>query len=347
MTRSARAPAARLNPRLTLAALGGLLALAGAGAVAAGPVAIPWAHLGPIALERLGLLDGAEVKPSHALIVWDLRLPRALGAALVGAVLAGSGTVMQGVFRNPLASPYLLGIASGASAGAALAIVLRLAGFWLPLGAFAGGALAVAAVYGLAAGCAGSERGVTLILAGVALGALFSAVTSFSIFLSGEQMPEIVFWIMGSLGRVGWGALAWLAPLALGGLALLLPFMRELNALALGEAGARSLGIDPRRLVRGLLLATTALTAAAVSVAGTIGFVGLITPHALRLLVGPDHRVLLPAAALGGALFLVLADALARTVWAPVELPVGILTAFTGAPFFLYLLLARRAGALT
>ncbi len=346
MTRTARAPGNRLAPRWTLAALGGLLALAVAGAVAAGPVAVPWAHLGPILLERLGLLAGADVKAAHALIVWDLRLPRALGAALVGAVLAASGTVMQGVFRNPLASPYLLGIASGASAGAALAIVLGLAGLWLPLGAFAGGALVVAAVYGLAAGRAGGERGVTLILAGVALGALFSAATSFLIFLSGERMPEIVFWIMGSLGRVGWGALAWLAPLALLGLALLLPFMRELNALALGEAGARSLGIEPRRFVRGLLLVTTALTAAAVSVTGTIGFVGLITPHALRLLVGPDHRVLLPAAALGGALFLVLADALARTVWAPLELPVGVLTAFTGAPFFLYLLLARRAGAL-
>ena len=299
-------------------------------------------------LGHLGLVDATDVATSHQLILSEIRLPRALAAGLIGLALAVSGTTMQGLFRNPLASPYLLGVASGASAGAALVIVLGLreamGGIALPVGAFLGGALAVSIVYRVAAARPGGASTQTLILAGVALGAFFSAMTSFLIVLSGERIQEIVFWIMGGLGRASWDYLVWLAPTAIAGALTLGAFSRDLNVLALGDAGARHLGIDPDALNRGLLALVTLLTGAGIAAAGTVGFVGLITPHALRLIVGPDHRVLLPASALAGAIFLIIADTAARTVMAPIEIPVGILTAATGAPFFLYLLLTRRGG---
>lgn len=318
------------------------------GSVAVGPVNIPLDQTMSIVLHQFGVPDFTELKSSYRLIVKNIRLPRVLMAALVGWILAASGVVMQGLFHNPLASPYLLGIASGASAGAALVIVLGLqsamGGFALPLGAFAGGTAVVFTVYRLAQTRAGENASYTLILSGVALGALFSAITTLLIFLSGEQMREIVFWIMGNLGRSNWTYLTWLTPLALGGTAMMMLYMRDLNALALGETGARHLGLNPKQLHRILLLVTTLMASVAVAVTGTIGFVGLITPHALRLLVGPDHRLLLPASALGGAIFLVLSDSVARTAFAPLELPVGILTAFMGAPFFLFLLVTQRGG---
>jgi iron complex transport system permease protein len=341
--------AGRLAPWAALPLLG--LAVLGALAVgvALGPVTVPLHEMVLTVLQKLGFsVSGAEIPRAHAIIIGEIRLPRALAAALVGAALGLSGAVMQGVFRNPLASPYILGLASGASAGAAMVIALGLPALWgqlaLPVGSFAGGALAVALVYGLARARRGRPSTLTLILAGVALSALFSSVTSLLIVLSGEQMREIIFWILGGLGRARWSSLPWLAGIVLAGLLLLTPFARDLNALALGEEGAQHLGVAPERLKRLLLGVVTLLTGAAVALAGTIGFIGLITPHALRLVVGPDHRVLLPASALAGAGFLVLADAAARTMLAPIELPVGILTALCGAPFFLYLLLTRRGG---
>jgi len=320
-----------------------LLVLLGLGAgVAIGPVMIPLDQLVDILFKGWG----AEDKPAFAQIVHGLRVPRALTAALVGWALAVSGAVMQGVFQNPLASPYVLGIASGASAGAALVIALglqgSLGGFALAIGAFVGGAVVVWVVQHLARLRSGPVRTDTLILAGVALGALFSAVTTLLIFLSGEQLKAIVLWIMGGLGRSSWSYLTWLAPVVVAGTALLLPYARQMNALALGETGVRHLGVDSKRLHRVLLGVVTLMTASAVAVAGTIGFVGLIVPHALRLLMGPDHRLLLPACALGGAAFLMTCDTLARTAWAPLELPVGVLTAMVGAPFFLLLLLRRQ-----
>ena len=337
--------AGRIAPRAALSLLGLVLLGTLAAGIALGPVAVPLYEVMLIALQKLGLsLSGAEIPRAHALIIGEIRLPRALAAALVGAALGLSGAVMQGIFRNPLASPYLLGLASGASAGAALVITLGLPWPALPLGSFAGGALAALLVYGLAQTRRSGPSTLTLILAGVALSALFSAITSLLIVLSGEQMREIIFWILGGLGRARWSSLPWLAGTVLVGLLLLMPFARDLNALALGEEGAQHLGIAPERLKKILLGIVTLLTGAAVALAGTIGFVGLITPHALRMIVGPDHRVLIPASALAGAIFLVLADTAARTVLAPVELPVGILTALCGAPFFLYLLLTRRGG---
>ncbi|UCF09308.1 MAG: iron ABC transporter permease [Candidatus Bipolaricaulota bacterium] len=285
-----------------------------------------------------------DLEQAQRLIVRELRLPRVVLACLVGAALALSGAMMQGLFRNPLASPYVLGVASGASTGAALVIV---SGWqpvpFLPLGAFAGGLLAVLVVYGLASRRDHRTSVFTLILGGVAVGALFSAVTSFLIFLSssGERMSDVVFWIMGGLGRANWTSVSILAavfvPCVLGAHLA----SRDLNALGLGEEGAFHLGVSPEWTKRWALVVATAATSASVAFAGTIGFVGLVIPHIVRLLLGPDHRVVIPASTLAGAVFLLWADLAARTVMRPVELPVGIITAFLGAPFFLYLLRTR------
>lgn len=330
----------RPRPCVVLLALAGGLLLALWLSVASGPVHIAWNQTLAIVLHRP---DGAT--PAQRLIVNRIRLPRALSAVLVGWILAVSGMTMQGLFQNALASPYLLGIASGASAGAAAVIALdlqrTLGGWALPLSAFVGGSLAVLLAQRLAQLRAGARPSHTLILAGIALGALFSSATTFLIVISGERLREIVFWTMGNLGRLRWSELAWLGPLTLLGTSVLALYMRELNALALGEASAVHLGLNPKRLRWLLLFVTTLLTSAAVALAGTIGFVGLITPHALRLVLGPDQRLLLPASALGGALFLLLSDTLARTALAPLELPVGVLSALVGAPVFLLLLLGR------
>ena len=292
------------------------------------------------------LFGGEGVSAIHRVIVRQIRLPRVLLGLLVGSALAVSGVAMQGLFRNPLASPYVLGIASGASTGAALAILFAAGStYLLPLGAFVGAAAAVAVVYGLARGRDRRTSIFTLILAGVAVGALFSAVTSFLIFLSsgGEKLSDVLFWIMGGLGRAGWPPVAILAPIVAVGIGGVAVLARDLNALSLGEEGAFRVGVNPDALYRWLLVLTTVLTAAAVAMAGTIGFIGLVIPHVMRLLVGPDHRRLIPVSALAGGCFLVWSDVAARTVLAPAELPVGVITAFLGAPFFLYLLKTRGA----
>jgi len=329
-----------VNRKLFFTILAALAAATLIGAVAVGPVSIPLE-------ESLRLLFHPDGSSLHGLIIHQLRLPRVILGFLVGLSLALSGGVMQGLFRNPLASPYVLGIASGASSGAAAVIALGFRSpLALPLGAFLGGSLAVVLVYRLARTRAGRGSGYGLILAGVALGAAFAAVTSFLIFLTAgdRRLSEILFWTMGGLGRANWRYIWALLPVASLGALLLQATARELNALALGEEGAQHLGIAPEQLKRLLLLITTLLTSTAVAFAGTIGFVGLITPHAVRLILGPDHRVLLPATALVGGIFLVWADAAARTVMRPAELPLGIITALIGAPFFLYLLRTRRGG---
>jgi len=265
------------------------------------------------------------------LIIRQIRLPRVLLGFLVGLSLSLSGSVMQGLFRNPLASPYVLGVASGASAGAAAVIALGFSGpVALPLGAFLGGALAVVIVCRLARVEGGRSSDFGLILGGVALGAVFSAGTSFLIFLTAgdRRLSEILFWTMGGLGRASWRYLWVMFPIAFFGALFLWAAARELNALALGEEAAFHLGIDPERLKKAVLAAATLL----------------ITPHVMRLLLGPDHRALLPATALAGGIFLVWADAAARTVMRPTELPLGIITALIGAPFFLYLLRTRPGG---
>jgi iron complex transport system permease protein len=335
--------ALRRGPLVLL--LAALTVLCAAGGVALGSVPVPVA-------EELRIIWRALVGASQPAaggvmqtIVLEFRLPRVLTAALVGTILSLCGAAMQGVFRNPLADPYLLGVAGGATAGVAAAIFLGWSGipFIVPLAAFGGGLIAVAIVFGMAGKGAGSGLdNVALILAGVALAALFSAITALFLFLSGErERTGIVFWVMGGLAGSDWFSVWLLLPVALVGGVAIWFFGRELNALALGDEQAAHLGVDARVLKRILLLLTTLMTAFAVAMSGTIGFVGLIVPHGMRLLIGPDHRWLLPTSALAGAAFLVISDAAARTVIAPAEIPVGIVTAVVGGPVFLYLLRSR------
>ena len=318
-------------------------------AVTVGPAGIApldvWASVGH---HLAGLLGGAtaDEPPLGRLldgIVWDLRLPRVLTAAAVGAGLAVAGAVMQSLTRNPLADPYLLGLSSGASLGAVAVLVLGVA-LLLPVAAFAGAVLALAAALGLA-GSLGTLTPARTVLAGLAVGQLCAAGTSFVIFWSatGDSYREILAWLMGSLAGAGWtaAATAGIAVLVLG--TVLVGGGRTLDAFAFGDTAAAALGIEVTRTRWSMLTVVALLTGALVAVSGSIGFVGLILPHAVRLIVGPGHRRLLPIAALAGATFLVWADTAARTLFEPRELPVGIVTAFIGAPVFALLLWRRRS----
>jgi iron complex transport system permease protein len=278
-------------------------------------------------------------------IVWELRLPRVLTAACVGAGLALCGAVMQALTRNPLADPYLLGLSSGASLGA-VAVLLLGVSVLLPVAAFLG-SLAALVLTLLLASAMGRITPTRTVLAGLAVSSLASAITSFVIFWSatGDSYREILSWLLGSLSGARWPAVA------ISGAALLavgLPLLaggRVLDAFAFGDTAAAGLGVDVQRTRWLMLGATALLTGALVSVSGSIGFVGLILPHAVRLVFGPGHRALLPLSALVGAIFLVWADTLARTLFDPRELPVGIVTAMVGAPVFAALLLRRRSTA--
>lgn len=303
-----------------------------------------------ILADHLPFLEFGGFPGATEVIITQIRLPRVLLGLLVGWSLAISGGVMQGLFKNPLASPYILGIASGASAGAAAVVILNLENFIgifsLPTGALLGAILVTILVYRLARTPLGKTSIYTLILAGIALGAFFSAVTSFFIFLAPghEEIGQIVFWTMGSLGRADWTYVWILVPISVSGSLIIITFARDLNALALGEDQATHLGIETEMVKRILLATATLITSTSISFTGTIGFIGLIIPHAMRLVTGPDHRILLPTSALAGAIFLIWTDAAARTLSKPAEIPVGIITAFFGAPFFLYLLRTRRGG---
>ena len=278
-------------------------------------------------------------------IVWELRLPRVLTAAAVGAGLAVSGAVMQGLTRNSLADPYLLGLSSGASLGAVSVILLGLT-VVLPLAAFLGALAALAATL-LLANALGRITPTRTVLAGLAVSSLASAITSFVIFwtVTGDSYREILSWLLGSLSGARWPAVA------IAGTAIIvvgIPIMlsgRVLDAFAFGDTSAAALGINVQGTRWVLLVGTALLTGAMVSVSGAIGFVGLIIPHAVRLITGPGQRVLLPLSALVGAIFLVWADTLARTMFDPRELPVGIVTALLGAPVFAILLATKRATA--
>lgn len=286
-----------------------------------------------------------NVETVHDTIVWRLRLPRVLLAASVGAALALAGVGFQGIFQNPLADPYLLGAASGAGLGATFVIAFGasvpwLAGLGVPLGAFLAAVATVTLVVFLAR--RGGRVGiVSLILAGVVIGSSLSAATSFVLLASREQTAGILSWLLGSFAFASWSRLGGAIPLLVVAAVVLVGAGRALNVLQLGEEAAANLGLPVERVKIVVIGAATLATAAAVAVSGVIGFVGLITPHAVRLAIGPDHRSLAPLAALWGAIFLVLADLLARTVLAPAEIPVGIVTALAGGPFFLWLLRTR------
>lgn len=330
-----------VEPLLVLAALAAMVV-----ALAVGPAAIPAGTVLAIVLDRVGLPMDRTWSEAAASIVLDLRLPRVVLAAVVGAGLAGAGVVFQGVLRNPLADPFLIGVSAGAALGATVAITGGLAVgpagmVTIPLLALAGAAAATMLVYALAR--RGSDAPAEdLLLAGVAVSALLGAIVSWLQLSSGESLQRVLFWLMGGLSGRGWSHAAMAAPLVLTGLAVAWLYGRDLNALLLGDEAARALGVDVPATRRLLIGAGSMMAAAAVSAAGLVGFVGLVVPHLLRLLVGPEHRRLLPAAALGGAVLLVLGDLAARTALSAGELPVGILTAMLGAPFFLTVLLRER-----
>lgn len=294
-------------------------------------------------------MNTEQYPSTHQSIVYQVRMPRIILAALVGLALAAVGTTFQGLFKNPMADPYIIGVSSGAALGAAIAIVSGFSttlGFGaIPLTAFGGALLAIFIVYNVAR--VGSRVPVyTLLLAGVALSSFMSALTSLLMVLNARELQQIIFWMLGSFAGKNWTQIAIVAPVIILGTGGLWLFARDLNAMLFGEETARYLGIDAEK-VKKLLLALAAVTiAAAVAVSGTIGFVGLIIPHLVRLFTGPDHRILLPAAALIGAAFMVAADTLARIAIAPAEIPVGIITAFFGGPFFIYLLRRKKAGGL-
>jgi iron complex transport system permease protein len=278
-------------------------------------------------------------------ILWQIRLPRVILAALIGLLLSVSGVLLQGVLRNPLADPYILGISAGAGVGAAVSMLMG-AQFLLfgmsslPAGAFIFALLAVFAVYKLSQ-VAGRTAPETLILAGVALSAFCAAILSFIIITTGN-LQAIYFWLLGSLSSASWSNVLTVLPYVIvgGGIAYL--FSKELNALLLGEEMAATLGVNVENTRLILIGAASLMTAAAVSVSGLIGFVGLIIPHWIRLIIGPNHRLLIPASALSGMLLMVVADTLSRTILSPLEIPIGIIMALVGAPFFLYLLRRRR-----
>jgi iron complex transport system permease protein len=296
--------------------------------------------------QRVAAADILRGDPTVAAIFWQIRLPRILLALLGGAALASSGLGFQTLFRNALAEPYTLGISSGAALGAVLA--LRLPGgelLGIPLVAmasFAGALGATALIVGLALRGQGIQTS-TLLLAGVAVSLSCSAIILFLQYLADStQTFRMVRWMMGGLSVVGYGEVLWLLPWVLGGSAALFALRWELNLLLTGEELAASRGVDLARLRRQVLLTTSLMIGALVAVAGPIGFVGLIVPHVLRRFVGHDHLFLVPACVLGGGAFLTICDAVGRTVMAPAELPVGILTALLGGPFFLWLLVWRR-----
>jgi iron complex transport system permease protein len=289
---------------------------------------------------------------SQQAVLTEIRAPRVVLGALVGAALAVSGAAMQGLFRNPLADPALIGVSSGAVLGAVLVIVLgdtvlhRVIGslgiIALPVAAFAGGLAATLLVYRLASSGAGTDVS-TLLLAGIAINAVAGAATGLLTYLADDaQLRTLTFWSMGSLGGATWEQVA-LVAVASGVVILSVPwFAQALNAVLLGEAEAAHIGFPLERIKTALILLVALAVGAAVAFAGMIGFVGLVVPHLLRLWFGPDHRLLLPACALLGAALLLLADLLARTLVIPAELPIGIITALLGGPFFLWLLIRQR-----
>lgn len=283
----------------------------------------------------------------EAAILWQIRLPRVVLAGLVGAALAGSGAAFQSVFRNPLADPYLLGAAAGAGLGATLAVVAApsVTGWVvgpLPLAAFAGALTGVALAWLL--GRSAGPGTASLVLAGVAVTAFLTAIQTYLQQANTEDFREVYSFILGSLGTAGWGEVLVLAPYVTAAALVLLACSRLLDVLAVGDEEAASLGIRPGRVRLAVVLAASLATAAAVAVSGLIGFVGIIVPHLVRLLVASSYRVVLPLSLLGGAAFLVGADVLARSIVAPAELPIGVVTAFTGAPFFALVLRASRGG---
>lgn len=303
-----------------------------------------------IIVEKLtGLGRMTEVPKNIELIIWEIRLPRVVLAFLVGMALALAGAAFQGLLRNPLADPYTIGVSSGAALGAVIVLffqitVIGLGSFTLPVFAIFGGCVALFIVYGMTLLSGRSLAIETIILSGIIVSSFIGSFISLIIALSGQELRQILYWLMGSVGMRGWSHVYLLFPFLIVGSILLLFNHRELNALALGEDSAQHLGVDVKRRKLMILIGASLLTGASVAVSGMIGFVGLVIPHLVRLVVGPSHRHLLPLSMLIGGAFLISADLVARTLIAPKELPIGVITALIGAPVFALLLMKSRIG---
>lgn len=322
-----------------------ILAVSLAVAVGIGSVSVPVDRVVDVVLRRLSL-SAADVTRLEDQIVWQLRLPRALGAAAVGAALAGCGAVLQSLTRNDLADPYLLGIASGAQVGAVTVVVLGVSvagatgGAALTVAGFLGALTSLFIVLSLAAGRHGSLSPTRVVLAGVVVAYVCAAYSTLMILVVGDSHAarRVLTWTFGSLAGIRWGSAVYLLILAIVAVLFFSLFSDALDAFAFGESSARSLGIPVNRVRWALMVGTALATAGAVAYVGAIGFVGLVIPHIARILIGPQHRILLPVSALLGALLLVWADTLARSVVEGSEIPVGVITALVGAPFFAWLL---------
>ncbi len=335
---------AKLRRTILLIHLAVVTLLVGTLALGVGAVAIPWIEV--LGILRRYLAGGPlETAGPHAVIITQWRLPRVILGAVVGGSLALAGACFQGLFRNPMADPYIVGSSAGAALGAVAAMTFRWGwGIWglgpVPVFAFLGALLSVSTVY-LLARRGGRIAVVPLLLAGVAVSFFLSSIVSFLMIWNTRQLKPVVSWLMGGLGAADWARVKAATGYGVVGAVVLLWHARDLDALALGEEEAAHLGVDVERTKRLLLLAGSLMTAAAVATSGLIGFVGLMVPHLVRLVVGPGHRLLLPASAMAGASMLMAADALARRVLVPAELPVGVVTSFLGGPFFIYLLTRR------
>jgi iron complex transport system permease protein len=310
-------------------------------ALSVGSVGIPFKTVWQILISRLPFVNlHGDWSATTDMIITGIRLPRILMAGAVGTSLGTAGATYQGLFRNPLADPYLIGVAQGAALGAVAGFILPWTfggNYLIPIMAFAGAVIAVTIVY-LIARVGKALPMTTLILAGVAIGALLMSVTDYLTLLSADKVRPILQWFMGNLSGSTWDQLRIISPYVLVGLVVIFMFARPLNVMQLDEEQAQQLGINVERTKIILLGAATLMTAAAVCFVGTIGFVGIIVPHIVRLIWGPDHRLLLPLSAITGAILLILADTASRTLMSPSEIPVGVITAFIGAPFFLFLL---------
>lgn len=340
-------PAPRSLVPLLLPVFAGLLVAVALLGLGVGAISLPVSEIGRV-LAGLAGLETLPAAPRSQLVLLEIRLPRVLMGALVGAGLAVAGAAMQGLFRNPLADPDLIGVSAGAACAAAGTIffgpALLGAAFGLhavPVAAFIGGIAALLLVWQI--GGRGPDRVATMLLAGLGIGAIARACLGTLSFLSNDQqLRDITFWTLGSLGGASWSRIQAAAPLIILALALLHGAARRLDALALGVREAQHLGVDVEKLARQVTWAAALAVGGAVAVSGPIGFVGLAVPHVVRMLAGPGHRLLLPLSALLGASLLIAADMLARTVVSPAELPVGIVTAVLGTPIFIWLLIQRR-----
>lgn len=319
-------------------------------AVAMGPTQIPPLNVYRIIIKQvpfLGNLVGSELSITEEAIVLQVRLPRVLAAAIVGVALAIAGVVLQGLLRNPMADPYVIGISSGAGLGASLAIAFGAGTSFLgvlyaiPLMAFVFALGTVLLVY-LISKTGESVPMLTLLLVGIAANSFLLAIISLIRLFSGEAVHAIMAWMFGSLAASNWNYVKMAIPFVVAGVAVIYYFARDLNIMLLGEEQAHHLGVDAERLKKIMIASATLITAAAVSISGIIGFIGLIIPHMARILVGPDHRIIIPSSALGGAIVLILCDTIGRMIVRPAELPVGIITSLLGVPFFVYLIRKKK-----